>query len=78
MNAVSDFESMTGKALSLIHFASPWQNCSSNPCTFYNFDSTAMNNIRNHGAIPFLSCGSSSLPFSANEPNFALSTAPLW
>lgn len=74
MTAVSDFESLTGKPVSLIQFSSPWQNCYSSPCTSYKFDTTAMNNIRNHGAIPFFSWSSESLPFSVNEPNFSLST----
>jgi hypothetical protein len=74
MNAVADFENLTGKPLSLINFSSPWMNCSSSPCKAYNFDTTAFNNVRNHGAIPFFSWGSDSLPFSVNESNFSLST----
>jgi beta-mannanase len=72
--AISAFESEVGKNVSLVNFSSPWANCSSNPCTYYNFDSTAMNNIRNVGAIPFFSWGSDSLPFSVNEPNFSLAS----
>ena len=74
MNAVSDFENMVGKQLSTINFSSPWLNCYSNPCTYYKFDSVAFNNVRNHGAIPFFSWGSDSLPFSKSEPNLALGT----
>jgi mannan endo-1,4-beta-mannosidase len=72
MNAVADFESMVGKKLSLINFSSPWANCYSSPCTNYKFDSVAFNNVRNHGAIPFFSWGSDSLPFSKDEPDLSL------
>jgi hypothetical protein len=74
MNAVTDFEKLTGKPVSLINFSSPWMNCSSSPCKAYNFDTTAFNNVRNHGSIPFFSWGSDSLPVSLNQPNLALST----
>jgi mannan endo-1,4-beta-mannosidase len=74
MTAVADFEKLSGKPVSLINFSSPWQNCYSNPCTSYKFDTTAFNNVRNHGAIPFFSWGSDSLPFSLNEPNLSLGT----
>jgi mannan endo-1,4-beta-mannosidase len=74
MNAVTDFEALAGKPVSLINFSSPWMNCSSSPCKAYNFDTTAFNNVRNHGAIPFFSWGSDSLPFSVNESNLSLST----
>lgn len=72
MNAVSDFENLVGKKLSLINFSSPWENCYSSPCTTYKFDSVAFNNVRNHGAIPFFSWGSDSLPFSKTEPDLSL------
>jgi Glycosyl hydrolase family 26 len=71
--AITAFEHEVGKNLSLVNFSSPWENCYSTPCTTYNFDTTAMNNIRAAGAIPFFSWGSDSLPLSANEPNFSLS-----
>ncbi len=74
MTGVSDFETMTGKGVSLIHFSSPWQDCSSNPCSYYTFPTTPFNNIRNHGAIPFFSWSSQSTPSNVNEPNFSLST----
>jgi hypothetical protein len=73
MNAVADFEKLTGKPLSLINFSSPWQNCYST-CKNYNFDTTAFDNVRNHGSIPFFSWGSDSLPVSLNEPNLNLGT----
>jgi hypothetical protein len=74
VGAITAFESEVGKPVSLVNFSSPWQDCSQSPCTFYNFDTAAMDNIRAAGAIPFFSWGSDSLPFSVNEPNFSLAS----
>src|SRR5215218_3621080 len=37
MNAVTQFESSVGKPLSLVHFSSPFANCSSSACSYYRF-----------------------------------------
>ncbi len=37
MGAVSKFEQSVGKSLSLVHFAAPFADCSSSPCSFYDF-----------------------------------------
>jgi hypothetical protein len=71
MNAVSKFEGITGKRLSLVEFASPFANCSSG-CTFYPFPWTPFNDIRAHGAIPFLSWSSDGSG-GVNQPDFQLS-----
>ncbi len=75
MSAVTKFAGMAGKPLSLIHFSSPFADCSSSPCSFYGFPAGPMENIRNYGAIPVFSWGSQStpVPASLNEPNFQLS-----
>ena len=73
MTAVSKFEEMTGKHASVVHFAAPFANCSSSPCTFYSFPADPMESIRRHGAIPFFSWSSQSIPSSLSEPNFQLS-----
>jgi mannan endo-1,4-beta-mannosidase len=73
MSAVTKFEEMTGKRLSLVHFSSPFSNCSSSPCSFYKFPAGPMENIRAHGSIPFFSWASQSIPSSTNEPNYQLS-----
>jgi hypothetical protein len=73
MNAVSAFEADAQKHVSLVHFASPFADCSRNPCSYYGFPTTPMENIRKHGAIPFFSWSSQSTPSSLNEPNFQLS-----
>jgi hypothetical protein len=73
MDAVSKFEGMAGKPLSLVHFFAPFADCSSSPCSFYGFPKTPMENVRKHGAIPFFSWSSQSIPSGLNEPNFQLS-----
>jgi hypothetical protein len=73
--AVTSFENMTGKAVSLLHFASPWLDCTTNPCGYYSFPWTPFNDIRSHGAIPFFSWGSQAYPLvGVNDPRFTLST----
>jgi hypothetical protein len=73
MNAVSKFETLAGKGLSIVHFGSPFADCSSSPCIYYSFPWTPFNDIRAHGSIPFLSWSSHSLPSSLNQPDFQLS-----
>jgi mannan endo-1,4-beta-mannosidase len=73
MSGVSKFEQMTGKPLSLLEFASPFADCSSSPCSYFSFPSTPFDNIRAHGAIPFLSWSSQSIPGRLDEPDFQLS-----
>jgi hypothetical protein len=73
MTAVSKFEEMTGKPLSLVNFSSPFADCSSSPCSFYSFPKGAMEHIREYGAIPFFSWASDSTPTNLNEPDFQLS-----
>ncbi|HET7507389.1 MAG TPA: glycosyl hydrolase [Solirubrobacterales bacterium] len=72
MSAVTEFEQMVGKPLSLLEFSSPWADCSKSPCTNFNFPTTPFESIRAHGAIPFFSWGSQSIPGSPNQPNFQL------
>jgi Glycosyl hydrolase family 26/Bacterial Ig domain len=75
MTAVTKFEQLAGKSLSIVNFSAPFANCSSSPCSFYNFPAGEFNNIRSHGAIPLFSWGSQSIPLPSNlsEPNFQLS-----
>jgi hypothetical protein len=72
MDAVSTFEGMAGKQLSLVNFFAPFANCASSPCSFYKFPTGPMDNIREHGAIPVFSWSSQSIPSSLNEPDFQL------
>jgi hypothetical protein len=74
MTAVTRLEEMSGgKKMSLVHFSSPFANCSSSPCSFYSFPTGPMESIRKHGSIPFFSWASQSIPSNVNEPNFQLS-----
>jgi hypothetical protein len=72
MNAVAKFEQLTGKPVSLIEFSSPFADCSESPCSYFSFPREPFASIRAHGAIPFFSWGSQSIPGSANQPDFQL------
>ncbi len=73
MNAVSKFEGMTGKALSLVEFGQPFSSCGGSSCSFYAFPWTPLENVRQHGAIPVLSWSSQSIPSTTSEPDYQLS-----
>ncbi len=71
-SAVTRFESMVGKPVSIESFGSPFADCSSSPCSMYAFPTTPFDTIRSHGAIPLLSWSSQSLPSSLTEPDYTL------
>ncbi len=75
MGALTKFEEMAGKKLSILNFSAPFANCptSGGSCSFYNFPTNEMNAIRSRGAIPFYSWASQSIPSTRTEPNFQLS-----
>jgi hypothetical protein len=70
MTAVTKFEEIANKKLSLVQFFQPFSNCKTSPCSFYGFPTSPMENIRQHGSIPVLSWGSQSTPASVNEPDY--------
>ena len=77
MNAVSRFEQVAGKSLSLLNFSSPFASCPStstpaSSCSYYKFPTQEMGAIRGHGAIPFFSWASSMMPAGVDQPNFQL------
>ncbi len=73
MTAVTKFEEMAGKKLSIVNFSAPFAKCpSSGSCSYYKFPVNEMNSIRSHGAIPFYSWASQSIPSTTSEPNFQL------
>ena len=73
MNAVTYFEQMLGKGMSLIEFSSPWRDCNRNPCLPYKFPNQVMDSVRGHGSIPVFSWGSESSPSTGPEqPDFQL------
>jgi hypothetical protein len=73
MTAVTKFEELAHKKLSLVQFFQPFSNCSKSPCSFYGFPAAPLESIRQDGAIPVLSWGSQSTPASVSEPDFQLS-----
>ncbi len=74
MGAVTKFEQIASKKVSLVNFFSPFANCpaSGASCSFYKFPTGPMESIREYGAIPVFSWSSQSIPSSLNEPNFQL------
>jgi hypothetical protein len=72
MNAVTEFEQMTGKPLSMVEFSSPFADCSKSPCSYFSFPWDPFDAIRAHGAIPFFSWGSQSIPGDAPQDDFQL------
>ncbi len=61
MGGVSVLERLLGKGMSLIALGSPFADCSSAPCEFFDFPTTAMDNVHAYGAIPFFNWSSQSL-----------------
>jgi hypothetical protein len=62
MSAVTRFEQVTGKGLSLLEFAAPFYDCGPSPCEPLNFPTKEMEAIRGYGALPVFSWSSSSIP----------------
>jgi hypothetical protein len=67
---VHRFESMAGKPMSLIQFASPLLDCRQQPCTWLNLPTHEFDRIRAHGAIPFFSWSTASIPLTPHQPAF--------
>jgi hypothetical protein len=64
---------MLHKPMSVVGVGTPFKACLAHRgCQFMDFPSGAMNNVRNHGAIPVLSWSSEQTPMSPNEPAFRL------
>ena len=72
MGAVSAFEGIAGKKLSLIHFAAPFASCTASGCAYQSFPTTPLNNIRSHGSIPLFSWSSQATPSSLSQPDYQL------
>jgi len=58
MSAVSRFEGLVHKGLSLIEFSAPFSDCANTPCSRYPFPTAQMQSVRDYGAIPFFSWNS--------------------
>jgi mannan endo-1,4-beta-mannosidase len=70
MSAVSQFQGLVGKGLSLVEFSVPFADCQTPPCNFYDFPTTPMQNIRAYGAIPVLSWSSGGSVKGTRDPYF--------
>lgn len=73
MSAITQFEQLTGKGLSIVEFSVPFADCAKQPCAFYDFPLTPMQNVRDYGAIPFLSWSSFASAGEGHESAFQLS-----
>jgi hypothetical protein len=71
--AVEAFERSARKGISLLGFSSPFADCST-ICRPFQFPKFALEDLREHGTIPFLSWASQSVPSSLNQPEYKLST----
>jgi hypothetical protein len=75
MDAVGALESAVGKEASIVHYFSPFADCTTDPCEFKGFDVQAMDLIRDHGSIPMLSWASQATAHglgTGNQPYFQL------
>jgi hypothetical protein len=73
MRAVWKFERIAGKGFSLVHFLSPFAQCSAAGCTPEKFPRLPFQQIRDYGAIPFFSWNSTFSPPGLIQPDFQLS-----
>ena len=73
MNAVYKFEHLSKKNVSLVGFSAPFAECHGAHCSFFGFPTTPMQNLREHGAIPFFSWSTSSVSEGTHDPRFKLS-----
>ena len=69
--ALEAFERKARKGASLLSFSSPFADCSST-CTYFPFPQQAMEQLREHGTIPFLNWASQSVPASLDQPEYSL------
>jgi hypothetical protein len=72
MKAVSKFQHVTGKGLSTVGWTAPFSVCTGSSCAPYVFPDTAMEDVRDYGAVPFLAWGSEGSG-GATQPDFQLS-----
>ena len=69
MGAVSKFEGLAGKGVSLVNFFSPFADCSVSPCSFYKFPTERRWKASARTARSRSSAGASqSIPSSLDEP----------
>jgi hypothetical protein len=70
-SAEEEFIRDIGKRPSVVHFYSPFaRGCTSTGCDFYPFNTAAIERIRQHGMIPFVSWSSASAPITVRQARF--------
>ena len=76
MKALTDFQKRTKKGLSMLAFYEPFSNCGveSKKCELNGFPAVPMEEVREYGAIPFLSWSSATTDQDVtHQPQFSLS-----
>ena len=73
MNALSVFQGIARKPLSLVSFSAPFAECEGSDCTFINFPLTPIESARAYGAVPMFSWSSSSTPEDGPQRPWKLS-----
>jgi Glycosyl hydrolase family 26 len=68
--ALEVFERKARKGASILSFSSPFHDCYST-CYDFPFPAGAMEQLRQHGTIPFLNWASQSVPSSLDEPDYS-------
>ena len=69
--SVEKFTAATDKKPSIIHFYAPFANgCGTSGCSFFPFNKSAFQRIRQHGMIPMISWNSASMPLTRVSPTF--------
>jgi hypothetical protein len=71
-SALEKFERKVHKKVSLLSFSTAFADCATSPCTPLPFPEQAMEKLREHGTIPFLSWASQSFPASLHQPDYSL------
>src|SRR4051794_31170975 len=72
INAVHQFEGITGKGPSIVSFSAPFTECATDACSFFPFPTVAMESLREEGIVPMMSWASQSIPSSLDEPAYQL------
>jgi len=73
MNALSVFQGLARKPLSLISFSAPFAECDGSDCTYINFPLTPLETARAYGAIPVFGWSTSSTPETGPQRPWKLS-----
>ena len=69
--SVDRFTASTQKKPSIIHFYAPFaHDCGASGCSFFPFNKSAFQRIRQHGMIPMISWNSASMPLTKVQSDF--------